>query len=335
MRPFQGPPSEGFPDGFSDCQTSVHPGRHTQWPHLSPQRLGRTSGRRDEPVPPRRRRGPAGQPHRVFTLVRAHGHERRQGRHRAHRSARSRTHGLGLRHALCARQRPAGGRRLRAAGAGRKTLNHLAHVTRTVDRQQKTARRRFFAFLCWQRTRFKRQTPRGPGWWPDGSGRWGGQAVASASALTLADRRLLSRAALFLWKMPLSAMMSTTPCILEKSSVALVLSPARTAFSTFLTAVRYLERSEVLAAFSLTSWRARLRPDARLGFFFFGLVAMVNFLQMFGDDASKACNFSMVPPCLGRVTARPRGRVVTLAPVSLFKSASLVSLLTLASRITG
>jgi hypothetical protein len=44
-----------------------------------------------------------------------------------------------------------------------------------------------------------------------------------------------------------------------------------TAFSTFFTAVRYLERSEVFAALSLTSWRTRLRPDARRGFFFLGL----------------------------------------------------------------
>jgi hypothetical protein len=37
------------------------------------------------------------------------------------------------------------------------------------------------------------------------------------------------------------------------NSAALALSPARTAFSTFLTAVRYLERSEVLAALILMS----------------------------------------------------------------------------------
>ena len=36
------------------------------------------------------------------------------------------------------------------------------------------------------------------------------QAAAVARALTLADRRLLSRAALFLWKMPLSAIVSST-----------------------------------------------------------------------------------------------------------------------------
>jgi hypothetical protein len=41
--------------------------------------------------------------------------------------------------------------------------------------------------------------------------------AASASALTLVARRLLSRAALFLWKMPLSATVSTTACILPNS----------------------------------------------------------------------------------------------------------------------
>ena len=101
--------------------------------------------------------------------------------------------------------------------------------------------------------------------------------------MTLAARRLLSRAALFLWKMPLSATVSTTLWAFAKSSAALVLSPARTAFSTFFTAVRYLERSGVFAALSLTSWRTRLRPDARRGFFFLGLVdATVIFLECLG-----------------------------------------------------
>src|SRR4249919_1229103 len=95
--------------------------------------------------------------------------------------------------------------------------------------------------------------------------------AGAASALTLADRRLLSRAALFLWKICLSATVSTMLCALAKSSVALALSPAATAFSTFFTAVRYLERRDVLAELSLTSWRARLRPEARRGFFFLGL----------------------------------------------------------------
>src|SRR5438105_1675542 len=59
-------------------------------------------------------------------------------------------------------------------------------------------------------------------------------------------------------------------CAFAKASAALVLSPEAAAFSTFFTAVRYLERRDVFAEFSLTSWRARLRPDARRGFFFLG-----------------------------------------------------------------
>src|ERR1041384_2206631 len=90
----------------------------------------------------------------------------------------------------------------------------------------------------------------------------GDQAAAVASALTLADRRLLWRAALFLWNRPLSATESITLCADLNSSVALSLSPEATAFWTFLITVRNLERSAVLAAFSLTSWRTRLRPDA-------------------------------------------------------------------------
>ena len=49
------------------------------------------------------------------------------------------------------------------------------------------------------------------------------------------------------------------------------------AFCTFLTTVRNFERSDVLAAFRTTSWRARLRPDARRTVFFlaFEEVAML------------------------------------------------------------
>jgi hypothetical protein len=57
----------------------------------------------------------------------------------------------------------------------------------------------------------------------------------------------------------------------------LALSPAATAFCTFLTTVRNFERSAVLAALSLTSWRARLRPEAMRTVFFLALdeVAML------------------------------------------------------------
>ena len=49
------------------------------------------------------------------------------------------------------------------------------------------------------------------------------------------------------------------------------------AFCTFLTTVRNFERSDVLAALRTTSWRARLRPDARRTVFFlaFEEVAML------------------------------------------------------------
>src|SRR3990167_292886 len=122
--------------------------------------------------------------------------------------------------------------------------------------------------------------------------------------------------------MPLSATVSTTACILANSSPALVLSPARTAFSTFFTAVRYLERREVFAALILTSWRTRLRPDARRGFFFLGF-----------PDA-----IVIVPCVCGCCQQSPRlyqhskdvSRSGYTVVVSLIKSASTVSLWTLA-----
>jgi hypothetical protein len=41
-----------------------------------------------------------------------------------------------------------------------------------------------------------------------------------------------------------------------------------------------LERNEELAALILTSWRTRLRPEARRGFFFLGLAdAIYKFFQ--------------------------------------------------------
>ena len=48
--------------------------------------------------------------------------------------------------------------------------------------------------------------------------------------LTFEDKRLLWRAALFLWNRPLSATESITLWAVAKSSVALALSPANTAF---------------------------------------------------------------------------------------------------------
>lgn len=55
---------------------------------------------------------------------------------------------------------------------------------------------------------------------------------------------------------------------------------------------------------------------------------------MFGDDASKARNFSMDRPA-GKALGKRRAAHRYTRAVTLFKSASLVSVLTLASRITG
>ena len=79
------------------------------------------------------------------------------------------------------------------------------------------------------------------------------ELIQAASALILADRRLLCRAALFLWKMPLSATESITAWAVLNRSAAFSLSPVTTAFCTFLMTVRNLERSAVLAALSFTS----------------------------------------------------------------------------------
>src|ERR1035441_10010568 len=100
------------------------------------------------------------------------------------------------------------------------------------------------------------------------------RAQAVASAFTFAARRLLWRAALFLWKRPLSATESMTGWAALNSSVALALSPASIAFCTFLTTVRKCERIAVLAALSLTSWRVRLRHEAMRTVFFLVLEAV-------------------------------------------------------------
>src|SRR5690606_14129436 len=85
--------------------------------------------------------------------------------------------------------------------------------------QQKTARRRFLLFC------FAGSAPVSNGGGESLRAVPGGdQAAGAARALTLADRRLLSRAALFLWKMPLSATVSTMDWALANSSVALALS---------------------------------------------------------------------------------------------------------------
>ena len=148
------------------------------------------------------------------------------------------------------------------------------------------------------------------------------------------------RAALFLWKRPLSATESIIGWAVLKSSAALALSPAATAFWTFLTAVRNLERSDVLAALSLTSWRARLRPDARRTVFFLALERLPWMRDPWScvDDAAKPSSIAAGRSrCCDRpddACADPRGLAPPLS-MNLLRAASTVSLLTLASRITG
>ena len=173
----------------------------------------------------------------------------------------------------------------------------------------------FFA-LCWQRTPIKRRT--------DESVRAGlpevQAAAAWARALTLARQAALVASGLVLVEDALvgdgvhdgSAPWRTVrwPWSCRR--------PA-TAFSTFFTAVRYLERSEVFAALSLTSWRTRLRPDARRGFFFLGLAdAMMCVPCVSGDDASKALDYSRAGrfrPAGRRLAAAPRGYTRAGVPV--------------------
>jgi len=66
--------------------------------------------------------------------------------------------------------------------------------------------------------------------------------AAQAMALTAAERRLLWRAALFLWMMCLSAMESITPAARCNTPLAESLSPASIAFLTLFTALRNSER---------------------------------------------------------------------------------------------
>ena len=103
--------------------------------------------------------------------------------------------------------------------------------------------------------------------------------------MILAESRLLCRAALFLWKMPLSATESITDWAVLKSSAALPLSPAVTAFCTFLITVRKRVRSDEFAAFRPTSWRARLRPEARRTVFFLAFAEVAMAIEPVFDEA--------------------------------------------------
>ena len=108
-------------------------------------------------------------------------------------------------------------------------------------------------------------------------GFFAGSRSDQAMALTAAARRLLSRDALFLCTMRLSAVMSITFCAALKESAATALSPPVMALRTALIAVRRRECRLELRAFSLMPWRARLSPEAdRTVFFFaFAVVAMM------------------------------------------------------------
>ena len=88
----------------------------------------------------------------------------------------------------------------------------------------------------------------------------GSAQAAVASAFTLAARRLLWRAALFLWKRPLSATESITGWAVLKSSAALALSPASTAFCTFLMTVRKLRAQRGVGGVELDVLAGALQP---------------------------------------------------------------------------
>src|SRR5690606_23340160 len=91
-----------------------------------------------------------------------------------------------------------------------------------------------------------------------------GGRMAQASALMAAARRLLWRAALFLWMMFLSATRSITLVAFWNTSLAAALSPAAMDWRTRLMAVRSIERRLELCLLRATDWRARLRAWAVL-----------------------------------------------------------------------
>src|SRR5690606_41641544 len=87
----------------------------------------------------------------------------------------------------------------------------------------------------------------------------GVQTCALPISLMAAARRLLWRAALFLWMMFLSAMRSMTLEVLRNTSFAAAWSPAAMAWRTRLIDVRSIERRLALCLLRATDWRARLR----------------------------------------------------------------------------
>jgi len=77
-------------------------------------------------------------------------------------------------------------------------------------------------------------------------------------------RRLLCRAAAFLWMIFLSAMESITPDARCSTVRAAFLSPAAIAFLTSRIALRNSERRAALCRRCFSACRARLRADAML-----------------------------------------------------------------------
>src|SRR2546421_11342896 len=82
--------------------------------------------------------------------------------------------------------------------------------------------------------------------------------MRAPSALIRAARRLLCRAALFLWMMRLSAIASMTDCSDLNAASAAALSPASIAFWIFLIAVRKVVRRRTFASRWWRDLRARL-----------------------------------------------------------------------------
>src|SRR5690606_11532830 len=88
--------------------------------------------------------------------------------------------------------------------------------------------------------------------------------AALASALMRAARRLLWRAALFLWIRPRALKRSSSGSAALKASCAPAASLASSALSTFLTAVRICERWLLLRRLRTTACLARFLEDLML-----------------------------------------------------------------------
>src|SRR5690606_27710908 len=114
-------------------------------------------------------------------------------------------------------------------------------------RQQKTRRRPGFSTLAAARPRSL-----------------AARDQAAWSALMRAVMRLLCRAALFLWIRPRALNRSSSGCAALKASWAPAASLASSALSTFLTAVRIIERWLLLRMLRTTACLARFFEDLML-----------------------------------------------------------------------